>query len=136
MKTVGELLEWCEGAEREFGDPSIPVGLMFVRYGEASDLGIDQRIDQILGDPDRLIVAEFAREELLLDLLGTAVPLKLSSDGMQIENDQLMAFGVEKITRGVWALTPSLNLQGILHAFVVVYDVPTPAPWERLIILT
>jgi hypothetical protein len=46
----------------------------------------------------------------------------------------LAAFGIIEIVPGLWHLTPSLNLPGVLHMFVVVYDVPSPAPWERRII--
>jgi hypothetical protein len=44
-------------------------------------------------------------------------------------------FGATEISTGVWALAPSLNLPGCIHGFIVLYDVPSPAPWERRIVL-
>ena len=28
-----------------------------------------------------------------------------------------------------------MNLPGLFHAFVAIYDVPDPAPWERRVVL-
>jgi hypothetical protein len=53
----------------------------------------------------------------------------LTNDG------ELLAFGAVQISSGVWAITPSLNVPGQLHAFVVIRDVPSPAPWERQLVV-
>ena len=51
--------------------------------------------------------------------------------------DELVEFGVDRIAPGLWVLNPSLNIPGVLHAFIALYDVPNPAPWEGgLILLT
>lgn len=41
------------------------------------------------------------------------------------------AFGLQRISPGVWTYDPSLLVPNILHAFVVVTLVPEPAPWEK-----
>jgi hypothetical protein len=52
--------------------------------------------------------------------------------GREVTDDagDLVKFGSERVIPGVWALNPSLNVPGLIHAFVVLYDVPDPAPWE------
>jgi hypothetical protein len=47
----------------------------------------------------------------------------------------VLTYGAERVTAGVWAITPSLNVVGVIHGFVVIHGVPDPAPWERLIVL-
>jgi hypothetical protein len=39
-------------------------------------------------------------------------------------------FGMMKIGPGTWKVIPSLNVPRVLHAFVVLCNVPEPAPWE------
>lgn len=51
------------------------------------------------------------------------------------EHGELTKYGAELVTKGVWAISPSLNAEGVIHAFLVLYDVPDPAPWERGIAL-
>jgi hypothetical protein len=74
---------------------------------------------------------------LLLDLDESADPLLLpaSAAGAEMEDGQLVRFGLTRVSDGVWAVEPSLHIPGVLHAFVVLYDVPKPAPWEQLIVL-
>jgi hypothetical protein len=140
MKAVAELMAWLEGAEEELGDPSQAVTQIFVRY---------QAIRTASDD----LVATFEKDALLffpfgLDPRGVdpaaAIPLAVSTEGPKIgpsddgfsplSEDVLLAFGVERVCDGVWSLTPSLNMPDVMHVFVVVYDVPTPAPWERRVI--
>lgn len=124
MKGVRELLDWCEGAEREFGDASVPIGLMFVRLGHEG-VGAELIDQDLTARADGVV--------LTLKLFGDDVDLPISNDGPCIEDGSLVAFGIRQVQAGLWHLTPSLNLPGVLHAFVVLYDVPSPAPWERLI---
>jgi hypothetical protein len=140
MKTVAELMAWLKGAEEQLGDPSEPVGQVFVRY---------QAIRTASDD----LVATFEMDALQFFPFGPcdpdlgAIPLSVSTEGPQIgisddgpspllaNDDVLLAFGVERVCDGVWSLTPSLNMPDVMHVFVVVYDVPTPAPWERRVIV-
>lgn len=39
------------------------------------------------------------------------------------------AFGLTRIGIGVWVVAPSVWVPGTFHAYVVVYDVPVPAPF-------
>jgi len=116
MKTVKELHEWRVGAVREFGDPSIPVTPMFVRLQT-----IDCRSEEI--------TAKFDRGILFVNAFAD-IPLVIDVDGPQIEDGCLRAFGIVQVVPGLWFLTPSLNLPDMFHAFIVLYDVPSPAPWE------
>jgi hypothetical protein len=62
--------------------------------------------------------------------------LPISEDlNPQIDVGGVGAFGLRKVCAGVWALAPSLNLPGLMHAFVVFHGVPDPAPWESRIVL-
>jgi hypothetical protein len=127
MKTIAELIEWCNGADEEFGDPSVPIGLIFVRYQHVKRPQEEDLVASWSDDASRL-----PWPALLLDLtcLGAGlVPLDVSINGPVTAHDELMEFGIEQILPGFWYLTPSLNLPGLLHAFVVLYDVPIPAPW-------
>jgi hypothetical protein len=125
VKTLTEIQDWCAGAEEEFGDPATPVCQIFARF--VSDLS------RYHGDE---IVCGMEKGELVLWLPQIPVPFSILTGKPDISrNGELMAFGAEMISLGVWALTPSLNMPGIIHAFVVLYDVPSPVPWERLIVL-
>lgn len=128
MKSCEDVLKWCVGAAEEFGDPSIPICQLFFRWQDqltAGKCGND-------------LACGMSNGELVL-YLGADFPLL----PIQIENGQpriddihgLIAFGAEMVTASVWQLTPSLNAVGMIHAFVSLYDVPVPAPWERRIVL-
>lgn len=38
-------------------------------------------------------------------------------------------FGSRRIGAGTWVVTPSLNIECELHAFLILCGVPEPAPW-------
>lgn len=123
MKTIQELQDWVTGVEQAFGNPSAATGLLFARY-------------QALPAPSEEIVARYVDGELVLIVgeLGE-IPIALDpSGGYVMRDEQLVAFGTEQVMPGLWHLIPSLNIPEVLHVFMVVYDVPTPAPWERRII--
>lgn len=122
MKTVTELGHWLDGVEAQLGDPSAATGLLFARY-------------QALKAPSDDVVIRFEDGALRLEAEGE-IPIAIDPDGYVMRGEQLIAFGIEKVCDGVWSLNPSLNIPDVLHVFVVIYDVPTPAPWEKRIILT
>lgn len=125
MITFAELVEWCAGAKQSFGDPSAAVGQVFVRWradmtkiqGPDMAVGmIDDEVALALGPDFEFLPIEIARKPVIME-------------------EGLVAFGGTEVTPGVWALSPSLNIPGVLHVFVVLYGVPNPAPWERRIII-
>lgn len=120
MKTIEELRDWVTGVEQAFGDPSAATGLLFARY-------------QALPAPSEDIVARYDGELRLL--ASWEIPIALDPGGYVMRDEELVAFGVEQVMPGLWHLIPSLNIPEVLHVFVVLYDVPTPAPWERKLIL-
>ena len=122
MKTVEQLEQWREGAERLYDDPAEPVGLVFVRY-----------VPTLVGYDGAELVCTGASSDRLVIQLGirTSIYLPVSTGGMDRDGERLLAFGLEQVGPGLWYLTPSMNLPKTLHAFVVLYDVPDPAPWER-----
>jgi len=125
MKTITEIGAWCDSVGMEFGDPAEKVGQIFARYVAA----------EVPGDE---ILAHWENETLALRLGHSEwLPLNVHDDGPLInrETHSLVAFGLEKIGDHIWTLTPSLNMPGTIHVFVVIFDVPLPAPWERRIIL-
>jgi hypothetical protein len=67
---------------------------------------------------------------LWLDPDAPPLPLPISPDGPRLTSDGLEAFGIDRVAPSLWALTPSLNIPDFIHAFMVLYDAPNPAPWE------
>lgn len=129
MKTVDEVEDWCAGAELNFGDPSLPVCQLFVKCVEG-----DSRPKSLKGYLDLFCYCD--RNEMVLWLgPDLVIPIAVSNVPQTNAAGELVAFGMEQIAFGVWALNPSLNLPEVIHAFVILYDVPSPAPWERLIVL-
>jgi len=43
---------------------------------------------------------------------------------------RMKAWGVSKLGVGTWRLDPSIHQPGVIHAFVVLCEVPDQAPWE------
>jgi hypothetical protein len=128
LKTLTEVEQWCLGAAEEFGDPAIPVCQLLCRWehNPAADGG--QRSDLACG---------MYRGRFCLTLNRIAPCFLTVVDGPPAFDavGDLRAFGAEQFAPGLWSLTPSLYLPGVLHAFVVLYDVPNPAPWERTLVI-
>lgn len=116
MKTLAEVRQWIQGALREFGDPSVPIGQLFIDFKGKDDLRV-----------------EYQAPELRVCLGVDILPLTISAEGPAVEDGRMSTFGIEKICDGVWTLNPSCNMPGLIHAFVILYNVPAPAPWERRI---
>lgn len=127
MKRAAQLLEWIKGAAAEFGDASVPVCQMFLRW--------EQDLDAYEGED---LACGLIDGQLAIDLgpqLGQH-PIEIETTGARVDDQgRLAAFGVEPIAPSVWSLTPSLNMPPVVHGFIVLYGVPDPAPWERRIIL-
>ena len=128
MKTIQEVEHWRQQAEMEYGNAALPVGQLFVRYVEGdSRPTVDEYFD---------LFCFWENNELVLwlgpDLI---VPIEVSDKGALFDQGELRAFGASAITTGLWALTPSLNLPGVIHGFITLYDVPSIPPWVRRIVL-
>jgi hypothetical protein len=123
MKNMAELAQWREAAEEEFGDPSTPICQLFFRWTRSLlEHNGDELVCGRLGDTIHLLFAE-----------GLPLPF-------HIVNGRQGAYAAggyraQRITKGVFQISPSLNIPGIIHGFVVLYDVPEPAPWEVMVIL-
>jgi hypothetical protein len=128
VKTIGEVDRWIEGAAAECGDPSIPICQLIVRFVNSDHRPTSSELLDLFCFLDNGDFVLWLGPDLIF-------PLDISRSGPEMDGDGLKAFGAEQITRGVWALRPSLNIPGVIHGFVILYDVPTPAPWERLIVL-
>lgn len=125
MKTFAEISAWCAGAAAEFGDPSVPVCQIFARWSERPPVAEEA----CCGWHDGELVVRLGPEFRLLQMPLTVGGYSLDDSGA------LQAYGSQLITAGVWAIAPSLLVEGAIHAFLTLYDVPNPAPWERRIIL-
>lgn len=125
MKYIADMESWILRATELFGDPANTVGQIFAKYVPA--------------DPREFsdIVAKWEPKESTLHVTIPQgwLPLKISTTGPKGDETGLSAFGIEQVCPGFWTLTPSLNISGLIHAFVHIYDVPTIAPWESRIIL-
>jgi hypothetical protein len=127
VKTAAQVSAWCANAAREFGDPSLPICQLFFRWKEipAVPLGEDELVCGVAGGVTVLLLGpEFA-----------PFPIPIEERMRLDEEGCLQAFGADRIAPGVWALQPSLNAEGAIHAFVVMHGVPDPAPWERRIVV-
>jgi hypothetical protein len=124
MKTVDELLAWLTGGRLSLGDPSAACAQAFFRWQDP--LGV--------GDAD-LVCCLVEGQLMLVAGAAAQLPVPIATGEPQIGDEGVEAFGALRICPGVWALAPSLNVPGVMHYFVVLYDVPEPPPWERRIVL-
>lgn len=126
MKTIDELAGWVNGAAEQFSDPADVVGQVFAHWN--NDLSL------LTGD---LIECGHLDGKLSLKLgPGAVIPLEIAA---QPELDPiwgtLQKFGASEICTGVWSLSPSLCIRGMLDVFIVLYDVPASVRWEQKSIL-
>lgn len=120
MKTLDELKAWCEGAERRLGDPAAACGHAFFRFAPGAALLRTQDL-----------TFRFDGLQLLLRVSQRTLPISVSiAPSVVMKGGAIEAFGMDKIAPGLWALNPSLNIPGRLHVFVVLYGLPSLAPWE------
>jgi hypothetical protein len=128
MKTFEAVLEWMEGSAAAFLDPAMPVCQLFFRW--VDDLAAcrgDELICGLQGNDVAIILHPLHA--------GIALPVQSGEAEFNEEHGSVEKFGAVKIAPGLWALAPSVNIPGVIHAFVVLYGVPEPAPWERLIVM-
>ena len=124
MRTLKQVKRWIEGAIDNFGDPSAPTGVIFARF---------------VTQPTRneeLVLAAWHERKLHIDFGGGWLPVPIDVDGPVIDEERgsISAWGIEKICPGLWTLSPSIHMPGIIHVFAHSYCVPSPAPWESMII--
>jgi hypothetical protein len=125
------MAEWAGLLIDAYGDPAAAVCQTFFRWKQrpvpsdhADDLCWEYEGGADGGD--------------ILLWTGGKMPLRvrISREGPEFDaGGELSAFAVFNICSGLWYLAPSLNVPGVLHSFVVLYDVPDPAPWERRVVL-
>jgi len=125
MKTFAQLNEWCTGAAEELGDPAQACCMSFFRWQEdlANYHGEDLACGMLNGGLVLQIAPGLKGRVPMPIVLGEAEVVR---QGPHVE---LVSYGMELVTKGVWAMDPSLNIEGVVHTFVVLYDVPDPAPW-------
>lgn len=124
MRTFEQLGEWCAGAAEELGDPADACTQSFFRWQEdlANYRGEELACGMIDGQFTLLLQAQQGRVPL---------PIRLGEAEMvrQGPHAELVSYGAQLIAPGVWAVDPSLFIEGVVHTFVVLYYVPVPAPW-------
>jgi hypothetical protein len=127
MTTYHEVVDWIAGAAEQFDDPATPVCQLFFRWQD--------NLRRIEGDH---LACGLADGDLALQFVPNFPPLPVPMGLGDYEldaNGELLTYGARRITAGVWALSPSLNIEGVIHAFVVLYNVPEPALWDTRIVL-
>jgi hypothetical protein len=128
MKTYKELVAWHLQALQTFADPAEPVCQMFFRFVR------HDQAQQALRTGD--LICWMDGPELMLQISSDeALPLPIKIGRCELAEDHVQRYGSQRVTHGVYAISPSLNIQGLVHGFLVLYDVPEPTPWEQLIIL-
>jgi hypothetical protein len=126
MRTITEFMDWCEGAEEQFGDVTLPIGQMFLRY-----------VLTLVGYEGEDLAASTEGEGSLIIRFtpDTVLRVRVSEKGPEGSAEELDVFGLRRITSGLWQLFPSMNLPGLVHAWASIYNVPEPAPWGKRIVL-
>lgn len=118
-------MRWMEQAAEEFGDPSEPVTQIFCKWVEP--------------------LIDFCGQELAAGVMdgrtyvrigpGAHIEMRIESGHAgEIDKEGMPRYGATPIAQGLWALSPSLYIPGMVHAFVVLYDVPIAVPWEKKIV--
>lgn len=134
MKTSEQLASWRIGAKRKFGDSSLPVCQCFFAWKEFGGPGHKFMSPGLEAYYERAC-RQYAGAVVLRLFPDTEIDIPVRTGEPEVDDLGVVAFGAEEITPGVWALRPSLNMPGFLHAFVVLYGVPNPPPWERRLVV-
>jgi hypothetical protein len=125
VKLVSEIEQWRVGAAIEFGgDPAKPICQIFARFVENAPDVHEDLLAWWNGDHFMLGFGE-----------GRWLPIQVADEPQVNDEGELEVFRIKEISAGVWALSPSLNIQGFIHSFVIIYGVPTPAPWVSRIVV-
>jgi hypothetical protein len=61
----------------------------------------------------------------------TAVSALLREGEPEGEGESIRFWGLQQVGATVWIVVPSLHVEGQIHAFVVLANVPDPAPWKK-----
>lgn len=130
IRTYSDLAAWITGAAEKYGDPSRPI--LQLAFEWQADLDKYQAAGLAWGVLDgkpAILALQPNEADNGWEVVGLEIPVAL--DGPIVDDSELKAFAAEKLGPGVWALKPSLNLPGLLHAFVILCGAPDPAPWEE-----
>jgi hypothetical protein len=123
IRTMSLLRRWRDLTEADPLLGEVPVCSLAFRWSASLD-------------SDDLVCGMFADSFTRWFSADEAIPVRVRRGEPEINDEgQLMTFGSERLDGGVWMLNPSLSLPGILHAYLTVYGVPDPAPWDRPSIL-
>jgi hypothetical protein len=106
-------------------------------YGAA-----DLVVLQLVAKWTDLDIREFHGEEVLAGWMGRQVVVNIGGAVVPItavvgpgvvadpETMTMESFGLEKLGPGVWAIDPAIHRKGGLHAYILLVEVPDPAPFE------
>lgn len=124
MKTIAELKQAREWARATFGDPARAVFHLFFRWHDGN--GAEYSGPDLIASMWNGRFTLWPSTQFPLSMPLVAGPARIAdSNTMAME-----AWGSERLGPGVWAISPSLNQPGALHAYIVLTDVPEPPPWS------
>jgi hypothetical protein len=126
LTTIREVAEWCEDVREDLGDPSRAVCQLFFRW--VTDPRAYRRDDLVCGLENGIVFLRIGPFAIV------PVPIVCGEPLVDPAGD-VVSFGATLISFGLWKVEPSLNIPGLIHAFVALHGVESPAPWERRIIL-
>ena len=140
MKTVDELSEFLEFAAEGLGDPSFAICQLFLRYVPLDILHLPVQEGELLVAYLPPVLGELNEDNrcdrLILRLAeDVIISVRVSVKGPEGSPESVRVLGLREIVPGMWTIWPSLNLPKVIHAFVVLYDVPRPAPWDSNILI-
>ncbi len=121
MRTFAEVADWMAGAAARYSDPAEPVCQLFFRWQDNLEAYRGEELACGVVNGELVLVLNPVLPQLPL-------PVQLGEptirDGVELE-----VYGAELVTTGVWSIVPSLNVEQLIHGFVVLHGVPDPAPW-------
>lgn len=124
MRTIAELKQAREWARSQLGDPARAVLHLFFRWHNSN--GMEYSGDELVASMWGGRLALWPARQWPLSLPVVVGPAKITDP----QTMAMEAWGSERLGPGVWAITPSINQPGTFHAYVILTDVPEPAPWE------
>jgi hypothetical protein len=123
VRTINELKQARQWATQKFGNPCAAIFHLFFRWHDGNGMEYEgaDLIASMWGGRFTLWPAK----RWPLSMPVVVGPAKIADP----ESMAMEAWGTERLGPGVWAITPSLNQPGALHAYIVLLDVPEPPPW-------
>lgn len=123
MPTIADLKAFTAKAKEKFGDPCAPVCQLVFKWYNGN--GMEYRGEDLIASIWGSTITLWLGHEFPLAIPVTLGPA-LYKD---VESMTMVAWSIIKLGPGVWTFDPSFRIANQFHGFVILVDVPEPAPW-------